>query len=174
MVRVAALLHTCCAFSSDSSSLRCGSCLCVAVTHHSSVTALFDMVGAAAMLGFLDAVAAARDLAQLQQHNEQAAQILDWIQHLAAAVAEGDRRPAMEVGCMAALVLQARAASFPSVSPSGMPVCFNVCCNLCCQFRTSSTTTTSSSEPAGRCRELCSCCYSHNSRSRSSGRRSPS
>lgn len=56
------------------------------------------MLGVASMLGGLDDIAAARDLAQLDQHHNTAHMVLSWVQdeaETAAAVNERDQRLAM-------------------------------------------------------------------------------
>jgi hypothetical protein len=70
----------------------------------------YVMLGTTGMLSGLDGIAAARDLAQLEQMGRQAHLISVWLEHetgVAPASAGRDQRPAMEVSWTAALVLQA-------------------------------------------------------------------
>ena len=56
----------------------------------------FGMLGPAGMLGVLDAIAAARDLPQLEQHEMQAQMFKTWLEHeagVASAAAGMDPRP---------------------------------------------------------------------------------
>jgi hypothetical protein len=68
----------------------------------------FALSGTAGMLNWLDNVAAARDLAQLEKHAAAAELFGVWLEHeagVAPAAAGNDQRPEMEVSCSAAASL---------------------------------------------------------------------
>jgi hypothetical protein len=95
------------------------------------------------MLTLLDNMAAARDLAQLEQQGKLAHLFNVWLEHetgTAPAAAGRNQRPAMEVGCTAALLLQAVSVKgttlaqcsdllslLPLLLPKNIIVTFRIC-----------------------------------------------